>query len=138
MTEHNISTKYLGDMAFDAEIEKHHVRMDAGIANGGKDTGSSPKRLMLAALAGCTGVDVVSILDKMKVTYSDLQIDVKATLTEDHPKIYDHVTLLYQVRIAPEDQVKMEKAVKLSKEKYCGVSKMFSSFAQVDTVIHYL
>ena len=97
-----------------------------------KETGPSPKRLMLASLAGCTGIDIVSILNKMKVDFSDFSIDITATLTEEHPKIYNHVKIIYKIKLAEKDQPKMKKAIHLSQDKYCGVSAMFRAFAKLE------
>ena len=94
--------------------------------------------MLLASLAGCTGMDVVSMLRKMKVEFSDYSMDVVADLTDEHPRIYNKVKLTYKIRLAAEDEPKMEKAVSLSKEKYCGVSAMFTAFAQLTTEIIYL
>ncbi len=134
---HSIHTKHISGYQFDAGIGNHLLRMDSP-DEPGTDTGPSPKRLMLAALAGCTGIDVVSILEKMKVNFSDLQIDVKADLTETHPKIYTNVVMIYTIRMNEEDRPKMERAVVLSKEKYCGVQEMFRSFTSVSAEIVFL
>lgn len=138
MTTHHVSTRFKGGMAFQAAIEGHFIDMDTATADGGQDSGPSPKRLMLASLAGCTGIDVVSILDKMKVPFSDFSVDVHAALSNDHPKIYNLVKLTYKIRLAEDDKPKMIKAVNLSQEKYCGVFAMFSAFAKMDTEIDYL
>ena len=125
-------------MAFSADINGHTLNMDTVADDGGNDSGPSPKRLMLASLAGCTGIDVVSILNKMKVPFSDFSIAVHAALSADHPKIYNLVKLTYKIKVAEEDKPKMMKAVSLSQEKYCGVYAMFSAFAKMDTEIDYL
>ena len=125
-------------MAFTSTINGHDVVMDTTADEGGEDTGPSPKRLMLASIAGCTGIDIVSILNKMKVDFSDFSITVHAALTTEHPKIYNHVKITYKIKLAEEDKSKMIKAVQLSTEKYCGVFAMFSSFAKMDTEIDYL
>lgn len=125
-------------MAFTANVSGHNVIMDTTADGGGDDSGASPKRLMLASLAGCTGMDVVSMLAKMKVAFSDFSMNVDAHLTEEHPKIYDKVKLTYKIRVAADDQSKVEKAVNLSKDKYCGVSAMFNAFAKLETEIVYL
>ena len=93
---------------------------------------------MLAALAGCTGIDVVSILNKMKVSFSNLAISVSATLSADHPRVYTAVIISYSIKIEEKDRVKMEKAVKLSEQKYCGVSAMFRAFAPVTHEVIYV
>ena len=135
---HTVETNFNEGMAFTAHINGHDVRMDTIADDGGADSGPSPKRLMLASLAGCTGMDIVSILNKMKVSYQDFSIKVMATLTSEHPRIYDHVTIVYSISMDKADHSKMEKAVQLSQEKYCGVSAMFRSFARVETSIIYL
>ena len=138
MTTHSVSTVFNKNMAFTSTINGHDVVMDTTADEGGEDTGPSPKRLMLASIAGCTGIDIVSILNKMKVDFSDFSIAVHAALTTEHPKIYNHVKITYKIKLAEEDKSKMIKAVALSTEKYCGVYAMFSTFAKMDTEIDYL
>ncbi|RYD74779.1 MAG: OsmC family peroxiredoxin [Sphingobacteriales bacterium] len=139
MDKHLVSTSFGNGMASSAAIGNHNVIMDTTADNGGTDSGPGPKRLMLASLAGCTGIDIVSILTKMKVAYSDLSIDTEGTLTEEHPKIYNHVKLTYKIKLTQEaDRAKMEKAVALSEEKYCGVMAMFRSFAKMEREIVWL
>ena len=138
MDTHHISSVFTHGMAFNATINGHTVVTDTTVNDGGNDEGPSPKRLMLVSLAGCTGIDVVSILNKMKTPFSDLSIDITATLTDEHPKIYKEVKMTYKIKMAEADRSKMEKAVKLSEEKYCGVSAMFRKFASVEHDIVYL
>ena len=138
MTTHAVTTVFNKGMAFTATINNHQVIMDTDAEDGGDDSGPSPKRLMLASLAGCTGIDIVSILNKMKVSFSDLSISVHAALSADHPKIYNLVKIRYSIKMSEEDKLKMIKAVDLSKDKYCGVFAMFSTFAKMDTEIDYL
>ena len=136
MDTHNITAVFNQGMSFTSHINGHKVVTDSNSEGAGD--GPSPKRLMLASLAGCTGIDVVSILAKMKVIFSDLSIDVSAGLTEEHPQIYKDVKIIYKIKMAVEDKPKMEKAVKLSEEKYCGVSAMFRAFSKVSHEIIYL
>lgn len=133
---HNIKVKFEGGLAFTANIDEYKVPMDTTDETT-QHFGPSPKKMMLASLAGCTGIDVVSILNKMKVDFSEFNIDIHAHLTDEHPKIYDEVEIIYSIKIKEEDHAKMERAVVLSKEKYCGVSAMFSAFAKVKFTIHY-
>lgn len=135
MIEHIVNAKFTTGMAFNAHIGDHDVLMDASQEDGGINSGPGPKKLMLTSLAGCTGIDVVSILNKMRVEFSNFSMEVKATLSEAQPRIYDHVHLVYKIKLAEEDKPKMEKAVKLSEDKYCGVMAMFRSFAKVHTTI---
>lgn len=98
-----------------------------------------PKALILSALAGCTAIDVVDLLNKMRVQFSDFKIDVEGELSEEHPKIYHTVTLTYYIKLNSEDdKSKMEKAVNLSQEKYCGVSAMVKKFADLKVHTVYL
>ena len=125
-------------MAFTANINDHLLVTDSVMADGGNNEGPGPKRLMLASLAGCTGIDIVSILNKMKVAFSQLSIDTEGTLSEEHPKIYIHVKIIFKIKIAEADRPKMEKAVHLSEDKYCGVMAMFKKFANMEIVMKYL
>lgn len=138
MTTHSVNTVFNEKMAFTADINGHSILMDTSAEDGGDNSGPSPKRLMLASLAGCTGIDIVSILNKMKVNFSDFSINVHAALSADHPKIYNLVKITYKIKLVEEDKSKMIKAVNLSVEKYCGVFAMFSHFAKMDTEIDYL
>jgi putative redox protein len=138
MTTNSVSTVFNNKMSFTAKINGHNVLMDTKADDGGEDSGPGPKQLMLASLAGCTGIDIVSILNKMKVEFSQFSIDVHAALSNDHPKIYNLVKITYTIKLAEKDKSKMIKAVQLSTEKYCGVYAMFKTFAKMDTEIDYL
>jgi putative redox protein len=138
MASNNISAVFKGGMNFTAEVNGHKIEIDTEEAAGGKNIGTRPKALMLVSLAGCTGFDVVNILNKMRVAFSDLSVNVEGHLTETEPKIYNAVHLIYSIKVNKDDEEKVLKAVKLSKEKYCGVSKMFESFAKVSFEIKYL
>ena len=138
LTTHQVNTNFNKGMAFTADINGHQLLMDTTSDDGGKNSGPSPKRLMLASLSGCTGIDIVSILNKMKVKFSDLSVAVHAALSKEHPKIYNFVKITYKIKVAEGDKPKMIKAVNLSQEKYCGVYAMFATFAKMDTEIIYL
>ncbi len=138
MTTHTVNTVFNQHMSFTADIDGHKVTMDDPTEEISDNSGPSPKRLMLAALAGCTGIDIVSILNKMKVEFSNFSINVHAALTNEHPRYYNLVKVTYKIKLAEEDKPKMIKAVNLSTEKYCGVFAMFRHFAKMDTEIDYL
>lgn len=127
LTTHTAQIRHLQAHSFQASLDGFDLVMDA--PETGPSAGHSPKKLMLAALAGCTGVDVVSILDKMKVPYQHLHIRVSATLTEEHPKIYDTVDIRFELEAEEIHRDKILRAVELSRDKYCGVSAMFNRFA---------
>ena len=97
----------------------------------------SPKALMLSSLAVCSGIDVVSILEKMKVELNDFKINTIGSLTQEHPKYYNKVSVEYHFYGEQLDKEKINKAVNLSITKYCGVMEMFRSFAEITTEIHY-
>jgi len=111
-------------MSFKSEQDGHDIILDASKEFGGTDSGARPKTLLLSALGGCTAMDVVSILNKMRVDFTGLKIHVSAELTEEHPKVFKliHLKYVFSGNDLPKD--KLEKAVTLSQEKYCGVSAM--------------
>jgi putative redox protein len=90
--------------------------------HGGKNTGPRPKPLMMVALAGCTGMDVASILKKMKVDYEDFSVEVEGDVTEDHPKRFEGMKVIYRLKGKNISRKNVEKAVNLSITRYCGVS----------------
>lgn len=134
---HKITTKHIENLAFESTIDVYQFKMDSSDSPTGAGA-PSPKKLMLSALAGCTGIDVVSILQKMKVDFTEFSIDIEAFLTEEHPKIYNKVSIVYSIKVSETDKPKVERAVQLSKEKYCGVSAMFGYFASVKWEINFL
>nr|WP_321415521.1 OsmC family protein [uncultured Allomuricauda sp.] len=137
MTNH-ITTKWLGEMAFESNNPSGHtVRIDAGEESGGSGAGLRPKALMLSGLAGCSGLDVASLIKKMKLEVDDFKIETIANLTEEHPKYYDSVVIEYHFTGANLNEEKLKKAVDLSVEKYCGVMEMFRKFAKLDIKILY-
>jgi len=138
MATNTINSVFQGGMSFKSTVKGHDVIIDLDKAAGGNDLGTSPKILMLVSLAGCTGLDVVSILNKMKVTFSELSIKIHANLTETDPKIYDDVMVTYTIKVDKQNEEKVEKAVNLSQDKYCGVSEMFRAFAKLSHTIEFL
>ncbi len=81
---------------------------------------------MLTALGGCTGLDVVSILAKMRVVLDGFEVRLHADQTEEHPKVFKGIHVTYVFRGAELPQDKLQKAVSLSQERYCGVSAMLA------------
>ncbi len=132
-TTNHISTKWLGNMAFESNNPSGHtLRIDAGPDDGGEGSGFRPKALMLSSLAGCSGLDVASLIKKMKLEVDDFHIETIANLTDEHPKYYDQVTLEYHFHGSNLNEDKLQKAVDLSVEKYCGVMEMFRRFAEIE------
>jgi putative redox protein len=117
-----ITTRWLSDLAFEAEVDGHKVYMDSSMEHGGKNTGPRPKPLMMIALAGCTGMDVAAILKKMKVELEAFSVEVEGEITEDHPKRFEGMKVIYRVKGKNISRKSVEKAVNLSSTRYCGVS----------------
>lgn len=106
------------------------VVMDTSEEVGGHNAGPRPMELLLMGLAGCTGMDVISILDKMKVSYNDFRIEIEADKAETHPKVYTKIHIKYRIwGDVPEDKLKT--AIDLSREKYCSAQAMLSKAAEI-------
>ncbi len=135
--KNKVTTTWKSEMQFESTNEGGNLMIDADEKFGGKGKGYRPKSLMLSALAGCTGLDVVSLLRKMRVEVAKFEIDVEANLTDEHPKFYDKVTVIYKFYGQNLKKDKIEKAVHLSKDSFCGVMEMFRKFAEVKAEIQY-
>lgn len=120
-------TTWKKEHEFIADHSGNTIKID-----GEKKHGHGPKALLLSALAGCSGIDVVDILKKMKVEFSDFVMETEAELTEDHPKVFNQVTITYKVTTARSNEEKVRKAIDLSLEKYCGVSAMLRKNSPVN------
>jgi putative redox protein len=122
MSKQEIKSDWLENMAFKTEVNGHEMVIDASSEGGGDNRGPRPKPLMLVALAGCTGMDVVSILKKMRVDVEAFSVKVVGNVTEEHPKHFDSMHVIYEFRGKDLPMDKLDKAVNLSDERYCGVS----------------
>ncbi len=129
--EHKIKINWKKNMAFETEINGHKLIMDVPAEIGGEDKGPRPKPLMLAALGGCTAIDMVWILKKMRIIIDDLKIQVISNLTDEDPKHYTSMHIIYEFFGKDLSFDKLEKAVKLSQEKYCGVSFMYRKAMEI-------
>ena len=131
----SIKASWKGDLAFETELNGHKLVMDASEEGGGHDLGPRPKILMLAALAGCTGMDVVSILQKMRVDFTAVDIEVQGDVTDEHPKHYEKMHVIYTITGKNLPMDKLEKAVKMSEETYCGVGALYRKAIEVTSEI---
>lgn len=137
MATNKITTHWQGGLTFQSDNPSGKtVIMDTDV-EGQERQGLSPKAMMLSSLAGCSALDVISILNKMNENIDDFKIDVTGELTEEHPKYYHSVVVDYHFYGTDLNKKKCERAINLSVEKYCGVMEMFRKFATIETNIHY-
>lgn len=134
---HKITSDWKGNMNYEVDTSGGKLILDATPDANGKAKGMTPKYLMLVSLAGCTSMDVTSLLEKMRAQVEDFKVEVEGELTEEHPKYYHKVTMTYLFKGTDLKKDKIEKAVNLSVEKYCGVYEMFRKFANVEVEIKY-
>jgi putative redox protein len=118
----SVTLRHNGNMSFDADVNGHKLVLDSSKEFGGDDKGPRPKSLLLAALAGCTGMDVVSILKKMHIGFDDFRITVEGSITEEHPRHFDHMHIKYTIKGKEIPGEKVKRAINLSQDKYCSVS----------------
>jgi putative redox protein len=128
----NASLKWKNNMVFETHNQKYVSLMDATPDHGGTDQGPSPKELVLNAMMGCTAIDVVSVLTKMRQSIDQFFMEIEAENNLDHPIHFKKVLLKFLItgNILPD---KAKKAVESSLTKYCGVNYMISKVA----TIHY-
>ena len=107
------------------------------VVDGDKAAGNSPMELVLIGLCGCTGYDVVSILQKKREPFTSLEVRAEAERAADPPSVYTEIKLIYRVG-GKVSRKAVEDAVRLSKEKYCSVSAMLDKTAKITTEIEYL
>ena len=112
---------------FESRHDHNTIQLD-----GSKENGFSPKALLLSGLAGCSGIDVVDILEKMRVEFSAFTIDTEAEQTEEHPKVFKEILITYRLKTASKNEDKVRKAIELSLERYCGVSAMLKKNSPVN------
>ena len=112
----------------------HSVVMDAKAAYKGDGSGARPLQLVLYAIAGCTGMDVISILEKKRQVVTGFDLVVKGTQrTDEYPKIYEHIEIEYIVTGIGVTDAAVARAIELSEEKYCSVRGMLGPQVEVTT-----
>lgn len=135
---HKVTTVWKENMIFESDNPNGYT-FNLGQSENSNDPYKplGPKAVMLSSLAACSGLDVVSIAEKMKTKFADFKIEVQAKLTNEPPKTYHTVNVDYHFYGKDLEEEKITKAVNLSVEKYCGVMEMFRQFANVETQIHF-
>lgn len=127
------------NMAFEAEVDGFKLMLDASPEHGGQEKGPRPKPLLLTSLAGCTGMDVVAILRKMREPLHYFLVRVEGDLSDGVPAVYTAMRIVFEFK--KEDglnPLSVERAVKLSQERYCGVTLMLSKSCPISYEIRYL
>lgn len=127
--KHSIKTEWKGGMAFEADVNGYKVQMNA------PEEGPSPKRLQLAALSGCTGMDIVSLLQKMRVKFDAVNIEVQGEVADTDPKMYTRMHVIYEITGTDIPLEKVQKAVRMSEETYCGVGALYRKAIEVTSEI---
>ena len=122
-------------MAFEIEVAGHKIMIDAGEKVGGENKGPQPKPFMLVALGGCTAMDVISILTKMRVELDDFKVRVEGDLTEEHPKHFSKMKVIYEFTGKNLPMEKLKKAISLSEDRYCGVSASYKEAMELSSEI---
>ena len=122
------------------EKQRFNAISDSGheiVVDGNKEAGNSPMELVLIGLCGCTGYDVVSILQKKREPFTSLEVRAEAERAADPPSVYTSIKLIYRVGGKPSRKA-VEDAVRLSKEKYCSVSAMLDKTAKITAEIEFV
>ncbi len=125
MATHSIKTIWRENNIFDTEVDGHTITLDIPKESGGDGAGPGPKKLLLIAAAGCSGLDVVAIARKMRIELKHFDIRVNAEVAEEHPKQYTSIQVIYEFEGDQLPKEKLEKACKMSFDTYCGVLAMF-------------
>lgn len=126
--------KWVEGMAFMGEAGSGHaVMMDGAPEYGGRNIGIRPMEMLLIGLAGCTGFDVVQILKKGREAVTGCEVEVEAERASEDPKVFTKIHIAYCVSGRGLSQAKAERAVTLSKEKYCSASIMLGATAEMTT-----
>ena len=137
MAQHEIETQWMGKMQFNALINGHTIVMDAPQKIGGEETGPIPKPLVLAALSGCTGMDVVALLRKSNQSIDDFSMTVTGELSKQAPIEYVSMHVVYHFKGKESVEKAVLDAVTDSQEKYCGVSNMLKKSLSVTWEINF-
>lgn len=134
---HEIESQWMGKMQFNALVNGHTVIMDAPERVGGEDQGTIPKPLVLTALSGCTGMDVVALLRKKGILLDDFNVKVSGEISRQHPIVYTDIHIVYELKGRPEDEGVALEAITTSQEKLCGVSHMLKQIMPVSWEVRY-
>lgn len=127
------TVKWVEGMAFDATTDSQHtIRLDAAAETGGQDQGPRPLEMLLVSLGGCTGMDVISILKKMRQDVTGYEVNLDGERATEHPKVFTSIVVEHVVRGRNLSEDAVRKAVELSAQKYCSVGAMLGKSAKLE------
>jgi putative redox protein len=109
------------------------LNLDAAAAAGGESHGFLPMELILLGLAGCTGMDVISILQKKRQTINGFEVRAKAKRASEHPRVFTHIDIEYVIRGKQVDPGAVERAIELSADRYCPAQAMLGKAVPIET-----
>lgn len=127
-----VNVKHIKGMHFLGEgSSKVKTNIDASVTAGGTGYGTSPMELLLISIAGCSGMDIVSILEKMDVKFQRFETSVDGERSSDHPRVFNDIEVVYKFWGKSLHEEKLKRAVALSIDKYCSVINMIDKVANL-------
>lgn len=130
-TVESASVALVEGMHFAGDVDGFRIDLDAEEDFGGRGSGSQPLRMLLLGVAGCTAMDVISILRKKRQQISSLDVEVRGDRVEEHPRVYDRVEIIYRVRGKGVEAKAVERAIELSETRYCPAIAMLKKAAEI-------
>ena len=128
----NISVNWVDGLLMVGKSDSGHtITMDGPPESGGENLGVRPMEMLLLGVAGCTMIDVVTTLKKMRQDLSHLETKINAERATDHPKVFTDIHIRFVVKGKDLDPKKVDKAITLSAEKYCSASIMLGETATI-------
>ena len=135
MADHHAITRWQGSMTFDT-VSDHKAKLNFPLSSGFLDAeegenGLSPMGMVLTGLAGCTAMDVVSILQKKRQNLTFFEVEVEGIQAKEHPRVYTEVSIVYRFGGEDLSTAAIERAIELSITKYCPVNAMLKDIAEI-------
>ena len=127
----NASVTLAEGLHFVGDIDGFRVDLDAEESVGGQGAGAQPLRLVLLGMAGCTAMDVISVLRKKRQEVSGLEVEVSGNRVDEHPRVYDSIEVVYRVRVREVDPKAVERAIELSETRYCPAIAMIGEVTEI-------
>jgi putative redox protein len=127
----NASVTLADGLHFVGDIDGFRIDLDAEESVGGQGAGAHPLRLVLLGMAGCTAMDVISILRKKRQQVSGLEVEVQGSRVDEHPRVYDKIEVVYRVHGKEVDPKAVERAIELSETRYCPAMAMIGEVTEL-------